>query len=171
MTLAIEDVIHEVERIYQSLVGAPPPAIKQSYAPFPPGVDPTKHVEQEMARLLHVVETAQTAGLPYGTWSPLLSISSQGREWMFCFDLAGIDREDIQVSIVGNHLCVTGCRRIDRMSGEARMSERCVGRFRRVAPLPEGALVDEIDAVLRNGVLEVKVVRGEETAAKAVTVK
>jgi HSP20 family protein len=93
------------------------------------------------------------------TWAPDIDLIEREGSVLIRADLPGMKRDDIQVDIRGDSLCVSGERRHDeerREQGWYRI-ERGYGSFCRTIPLPEGADVEKAQASFRDGVLEVTV--------------
>lgn len=95
-------------------------------------------------------------------WQPACDIYRSPEGWVFKFDLAGVDPDEVTVAIVGCNLVVRGTRR-DRTLKEGvshYQMEITYSRFERVVSLP----CDLTDAVARteysNGLLEVTFLTG-----------
>ena len=52
-------------------------------------------------------------------WFPAVDVSATGEEYLFEFDLPGLTRREIQISVAGNTLCLAGVRTTLRHGGEA----------------------------------------------------
>jgi HSP20 family protein len=94
-----------------------------------------------------------------GRWAPDVDVFEREGNLVVRADLPGMKREDIEVEIRDNMICVSGERRHEeekREGGFYRM-ERGYGSFCRTIPLMEGADVDKAQASFRDGVLEVTV--------------
>jgi HSP20 family protein len=94
-----------------------------------------------------------------GVWSPQVDVFE--REGRLCVraDLPGVRKEDLDVEIRDNMLCLEGQRKQEseeRREGYYR-SERMYGSFARAIPLPEGVDPEQAQAKFENGVLEVTV--------------
>jgi HSP20 family protein len=103
-----------------------------------------------IARLPHLVP-----GLP---WNPDVEVCEHSDHVRVCIDVPGIEESQLQVEIDDGALTVRGQRHDDRLSEPGqRRSELHYGSFTRRIPLPEGVDADNARAVLRNGVLEVRI--------------
>lgn len=71
--------------------------------------------------------------------------------------VAGVNKDDLDVSITGNILTITGTLSSgDEIETENYHVQECYwGEFSRVIELPVGVKEDEVDAVLKDGVLTV----------------
>lgn len=86
-------------------------------------------------------------------WFPAVDVTETSQGYAFEFDLPGLTRRDIQISVAGNALCLTGVRTTLRHGGEALRAERPAGEFVRRLLLPPDACAEEIRVTLRDGVL------------------
>lgn len=94
-------------------------------------------------------------GLP---WNPNVEVCEQNDQVRVCIDVPGIDESQLQVEIDEGALTVRGERHDERRSDPGhRRSELHYGAFTRRIPLPEGTDSDGARAVLRNGVLEIRI--------------
>ena len=80
----------------------------------------------------------------------------------------GLDTKTLDLSIQQNLLTITGERKTEPPSGEARggyhLRERFSGDFKRVLALPDSADPEKVEASYRDGIL--KIVVGKREAAK-----
>jgi len=91
-------------------------------------------------------------------WTPALEVFEKDNEFIVRADVPGLKKEEITIEITEFELTITGERRQVKEDREDRYykSERTYGTFYRAIPLPEGVKVDQAKAVVRDGVLEVK---------------
>jgi len=91
-------------------------------------------------------------------WSPAIETFQRGNEFVVRAELPGMSRKDISVEIGDEALTISGERAYDHDEEHegAYRSERAYGAFRRVVPLPEGALAESAKATFTDGVLEVR---------------
>jgi HSP20 family protein len=96
--------------------------------------------------------------MPGFGWHPNAEICERDDQVRVCIDVPGVDESNLQVEIHNGYLTVRGERQDDRGNdgGRAR-SELHYGAFDRRIPLPEGVDADLAKAILRNGVLEVRI--------------
>ena len=90
-------------------------------------------------------------------------------------DLPGVRKEDVQIEVHDDALIISGQRREEREEGAAdqdyRMLERSYGTFYRTVPLPQGTNQDQIEAVMRDGVLKVTVPLAENARPRRIQVQ
>lgn len=108
----------------------------------------------------------------YG-FAPAFEIKETKDAFVFKADLPGVKEQDLEVTISGNRLNVSGKRESEKEDKGDRYYtyERSYGSFTRSFTLPEGIDGDRIHAALDNGVLTLNVPKKPETQAKKIYVK
>ena len=81
----------------------------------------------------------------------------------------GFEPDEFDVRVSSGHLILEAEHKEESKEGNGHRYQ--YGKFQRMFPLPSGVEEDRIEARYRNGVLEVKVPKGEETKAKRITVQ
>ena len=101
-----------------------------------------------------------------------VDVSDHGEYVMVELEVPGLDREDIDVTVEGNRLVVTGTKRYEseRKEGAMRVTERAFGSFQRVIPLQERVTADGAQATYKRGVLTLKVPKAAPPGARKVSV-
>jgi len=105
--------------------------------------------------------SAGTAGR-YGAtagWAPHIEIQQRRGALLVRADLAGVNPDDIEVTVENGVLAISGERRQERREEREGVvhTELSYGSFFRTVPLPDGADENRISAILRNGTLEITV--------------
>jgi HSP20 family protein len=95
-------------------------------------------------------------------WVPTADIFARDGDLVIRCELAGVAREDVEVSLSGGVLTIDGERRGEPEDASYYSRERNYGRFRRSMNLPEGIRGDRISADFENGLLEVTVTGGAD---------
>ena len=116
-----------------------------------------RQLQDDMDRLLSG-DTGE-AGTDLGEWSPAIETLQRDNEYVIRVDLPGVPLENVEVDIADDAVTIRGERREeheDERDG-VYVSEIQYGMFERIIPLPPGAIVDDAQAVVRNGVLEIVV--------------
>lgn len=87
-------------------------------------------------------------------------------------DLPGVHDEDIEVSITGNRLTVSGKREEEERQEDDRYFayERSYGAFSRSFVMPESADLERVKANLKEGVLHVTVPKKAEMQARKIEI-
>jgi HSP20 family protein len=88
-------------------------------------------------------------------WNPDFDIRETDQAFLFKADMPGIRGEDLDISLMGNQLQISGKREYeqDQEEGQIHTYERSFGSFSRSFSLPESADVDNIHSDLKDGVL------------------
>jgi HSP20 family protein len=112
-----------------------------------------------MRRMIEVVdpESAQETASTQRAWTPPVEVYKTDGTLIVRAELPGLESENVRVEIADNAIVLEGEREFDEESGGLCSSELRYGRFYRAIPLPEGANVDQVEARLDNGLLEIRV--------------
>jgi HSP20 family protein len=108
----------------------------------------------------------------------------QGCDWRQCsllyqsndnviavVELAGMRKEDIEISLHDGTLTISGGRKRESGGGEkAERTERYIGTFRRSIALPTRVDPNKVSATYRDGILTVALPKAEEVKPKQVQV-
>jgi HSP20 family protein len=98
------------------------------------------------------------SGIPGISWSPSVEVCEKEDQVRICIDVPGVNESQLQVQIDQGALTIRGERQDERADETGhRRSEVHYGAFTRRIPLPEGIDADGAQAVLRNGVLEIRI--------------
>jgi HSP20 family protein len=106
-------------------------------------------------------------------WVPAVDIVEEKDRFVLKADVPGVDPAEIEVSMDGGVLSVSGERRSetgDEMDGLKRI-ERISGKFYRRFSLPDTADAEGIAANSSNGILEVTIPKQPEVQARRITVQ
>lgn len=91
-------------------------------------------------------------------WTPAADIYAKGDDLVVRIELAGVTREEVEVTFSNGTLSVTGKRETDDEPSTVYYTrERGWGNFRRTITLPEGIGSEDIGADLDQGLLQVTV--------------
>ncbi len=106
-------------------------------------------------------------------WSPALDIFEKGDSIVIKFDLPGLKREDIDVSVTEDSLMIKGERKPEAGVKEEdyRRSEISYGGFYRSVTLPSSVDTQNIEAVYEDGVLRITLQRAAGTKPRKVNVQ
>ena len=89
------------------------------------------------------------------TWNPGFEVRETDDAILFKADLPGIRNEDLDISLSGNQLVISGKRDHEQEQDEGQYYtyERTYGNFTRSFALPESVDLDQIHSDLKDGVL------------------
>lgn len=106
-------------------------------------------------------------------WAPPVDVIENTDELVVRAELPGMKREDINVSVEGNTLVLSGERNyeLDEDKDNVHRVERSYGAFRRMLALPSTVDPDQVEASYRDGVLEIHLAKREEARPRLVEVK
>ena len=175
-TETIDETIGQIERLYRTLTGREaPPGGEQPYAAIPPERAPEEHVGEQLDRLVESLGELSGRRSALAPWTPPVSVWETPKEVLILVDLPGVTREAVKLHVTQGMLEVTGERvaRPASATDSAKLVylEHGKGTFRRVMPLPPGVAVDELQAQMKDGVLEVRMPRAAAaSSAKTVPV-
>lgn len=111
--------------------------------------------------------------LAENVFRPNLDVTETNDAFVINVDLPGVSDEEVDVSVTGNRLTVSGQREAeDVREGDRYVAiERAYGTFSRSFVLPDSADVEHIQADLTNGVLRIKVPKRGEMQGRKISVK
>lgn len=132
-------------------------------------------VMQEMSRMLEVAHGAESKpgsvrrDLQDGTspWEPLVTEMPAGDDLVMYFELPGVERDDMDLSLHGDSLVLSGVRKEvpsfedvtaeDIVSGEFEAGAVQSRPFKRTIELPKTVGEDDVEATFGAGLLQVRV--------------
>jgi HSP20 family protein len=90
-------------------------------------------------------------------WAPDVDVFQRNSELTIKADLPGLKKDEVSVDVAEGSVTIRGERKREREEEREGMyrRERSYGSFRRVIPLPEGAIVEQAKANFKDGVLEI----------------
>ncbi|MEN6451941.1 MAG: Hsp20/alpha crystallin family protein [Thermoguttaceae bacterium] len=108
-----------------------------------------------------------------GKWAPPVDVAENDKEVTVRAELPGIDPKDIEVTVVGNQIVLSGEKKESTETKEKGFyqSETRYGSFRRTIPLPDGVDTEKVDAQYNNGVLTLRLAKSPQAASKRIEVK
>ena len=104
------------------------------------------------------------------TFIPSFDVKETKGEYVFKADVPGIAEKDLEISLTGDRLTVSGRREAEQRKDEDRYFtfERSYGSFTRTFSLPEGTDGEHVHADLRDGVLTLVVPKKAEVQPKKI---
>ncbi len=130
-------------------------------------------VRDEMSRLLD--ESFGRAYRPDGpeAWEPVVDIEEQPDKYTVRAELPGMRLEDIKITLKDNQLVIRGEKRREEEKKDSTYHrvERVYGQFERAFRLSRAVQSDKIEAIYRDGVLEVSIPKADEAKPREIPVK
>ena len=128
---------------------------------------PFSNVARQMNKFLDQLQKGYSNFCPTDTWTPNVNLYENDTAYVVCVDLAGVDKEKIDVLVEDQRMVLRGTRAVPtpEESGNPELHNRRVrvhvmeidhGSFSRHVELPEDVHRDRITASYRNGMLWVE---------------
>ena len=140
------------------------------------GHDPLAQLREQVGRQFG--EIVNQGGLPglanrvFGRQFPAINVWDEGDALVAEAELPGLKSEDIDVSVVGNELTIKGERKPLTEAGVSyHRHERGTGSFTRVLRLPVEVNAENVQATLRDGVLNVRMPKAEVAKPRKISVQ
>ena len=137
---------------------------------FSGALDDFERARRHMDRLLSVF-----GGSPGATASgvfPPLIVAEEGDTIFVEAEIPGIRSEDLDISVVGRTLTLSGERKPEEVTdANYHRRERKWGSFRKALTLPEDVNADAIAAECKNGVLKISLPKAEHVKPRKITIK
>ena len=104
---------------------------------------------------------------------PAINIWTNEDAQIITAELPGMRAEDIEINISADKLFMSGERVPDQLDGEVQphRRERSYGRFSRSIQLPFMVDTNRVEAVMKNGILEISLFRAESDKPQKIAVK
>jgi HSP20 family protein len=121
---------------------------------------------QAMAQLPTIIEGQST-------FAPAFDVKETPESFVFSADVPGLKEQDLDVSVTGNRLSVSGKREAEKeeKTDTYYTYERNYGSFSRTFTLPEDVNSEQARADLKDGVLTLVLPKKPEAQAKKIAVK
>jgi HSP20 family protein len=123
--------------------------------------DPIESLQREVERLFHSQVYRRSTHFAEPSWAPPADLVVSRNSARVLFELAGVPRENVRVRLRGRTLEVSG-RRVppqEPAGAHYHRAEIYFGEFRRLVELPWEAESGKVEAIYRDGMLEVRLKR------------
>lgn len=116
---------------------------------------------------------ASAASTFFEGWTPAVDVYEDKDKITVRAELPGMKKEDIEVTVVGETLTISGERKHEeeKKEGEVYRSERYLGRFQRSVILPTEVDPNKVQATYKDGVLTVTLPKSEQAKRKQIEIK
>jgi HSP20 family protein len=104
--------------------------------------------------------------------TPPMNVWEDGPKYFIEAELPGFSLEDVEVSVIGNEVTIMGQRRLAEVEGATYLRrERNSGTFTRKWTLPADIAIDQVQASMNNGVLQIVLPKSEKAQPRKIEVK
>ncbi len=106
-------------------------------------------------------------------WMPTVDLYEDRDQLVVKAELPGMRKEDIDISLHGDVLTLSGERKEEKTTGEAQTyrAERFLGKFQRTFTLPSTVDTNKVQASYKDGILTVTLPKAEEAKPKQIEVR
>ncbi|MGH7941050.1 MAG: Hsp20/alpha crystallin family protein [Limisphaerales bacterium] len=106
-------------------------------------------------------------------WTPAFDVYEEKDNYVVKAELPGMKKEDINVSIQGGDLVISGERKSETKegAGEVYRSERYFGKFHRAVSLPATVSAKDVRAEYKDGILTIMLPKSEEAKPREIEVR
>lgn len=131
---------------------------------------PLRVMARELDRLMGRQQEYQQVG---GGVYPPINVYSGSDDMVVQCELAGVKREDLDLSITGETLVIKGAKHSAAKDDEVRYErrERGVGEFSRTVVLPDRVEPSKVEANFKNGILTIRLPKAEAAKPRQIRVK
>jgi HSP20 family protein len=131
-----------------------------------------EHMQREMERLFNS-SYASRPRYQVAASFPALNVWTNQESAVLTAELPGVNPEDIDISVVGETLTLSGDRQPEALQeGEKyHRRERGYGKFTRTFQLPFPVEADKVEAVFDKGILHISLPRAEADKPRKIAVK
>jgi HSP20 family protein len=130
-----------------------------------------ENMRRQLERFSHEFGRGTSRSRSAGVF-PLLNLTEDNDAYHIRTELPGLKAEDLDISVTGNNIAISGERKIPPEDKEARYHrrEREAGRFNRMISLPGEVDSSGVEASLSNGILTMVVPKAEKAKPRQITV-
>lgn len=131
-----------------------------------------RSLQNEINDLFNYDRFPSTTGLFDRSVTPAIDFVEGENDYTVTCELPGLEEKDIDVSIASNVLTIKGKKEDNReeKKGKFFKKETWSGSFQRTVALPLTVDTEKISADMKDGILNIKLPRKEETKPKQITV-
>lgn len=129
-------------------------------------------LHKRMGSLMNSTSGSEDSDWSVAAFKPACDVQETDGHFVMSFDLPGMKREDIKISVEDSQLTVTGERRYETSSEKAnhQRRERFFGSFQRSFSLPQQVDTNKIEAEYQDGVLNLVLPKLESSKPREIKV-
>jgi len=135
--------------------------------------DTFERFRNDFEDLLFPTNWASTLALIPETRVPVVDLEDRGKDYLLKAEMPGFKKEDIEIEVAEDAIAISGSAgwKYDKQGQLYICKERACKTFYRQVELPEAIKVDDIDAKLSEGVLEITLPKKAPKQKRKVSVK
>lgn len=136
---------------------------------------PRVSIFDEFNKIFNGINTYESTKSYNSTWEPAYDIYEDDKNYYLSFDLPGISKDSVDISISNDMLIVSGSRKSesDHNDSYSRFNNIQYGNFHKSFNLPENVNQDKISAKMKDGVLNMIIKKSKKISddIKKITIK
>ncbi len=122
---------------------------------------PFQHISRNVNKIVEQMQKGYYNFRPNDTWAPNVNLYETEEVYLVCVDLAGVEKEKIDVEVVDNRLTLRGTRHVPTYDDGAKIRVHVMeidhGPFLRNVELPQNMQREKISAHYRQGMLWIEI--------------
>ena len=136
-------------------------------------MDHLSRLRQEINRYLDTSMESSGSSPMFDGWSPAVDLFEDKDSITVKAEMPGMKKEDIDISVEGNTLSISGERREEKQSGQGASfrSERYFGKFYRAIDLPTAIDANRVTAKYKDGILTLTLPKTEDAKRRQIEVQ
>jgi HSP20 family protein len=103
-------------------------------------------------------------------WNPAVDVYQDNDQFTVYAELPGLKKEEIEISLNGDTLTISGERKAEANADQGSRNERDFGKFQRSLYLPVAVNPEKVSASYKDGILKVLLPKAEEAKPKVIPV-
>ncbi len=136
-------------------------------------MDQLSRLRQEINRFFEMPMGETSTAPMFEGWSPAVDVFEDKDAITIKAEMPGMKKEDIDISLEGNTLYISGERREEKQTGQGATfrSERYFGKFYRTVDLPAPVDSSKVNAKYQDGILTMTLPKTEEARRRQIEVQ
>jgi HSP20 family protein len=103
-------------------------------------------------------------------WNPAVDVYQDKDQFTVYAELPGMKKEEIEISLNGDTLTISGERKHEGKTDQGARIERFFGKFQRSLTLPVAVNAEKVNATYKDGILKVVLPKAEDAKPKQIPV-
>ena len=136
---------------------------------------PRISIYDEFDKIFNGINTYESTKTYNSIWEPAYDIHEDDKNYYLCFDLPGISKESVDISISNDVITVSGNRKSvsDNNDNYSRFNNIQYGSFEKSFNLPDNVNQNKISAKMKDGVLDMVIKKSKDISKdiKKITIK